>query len=871
MDLAGQSARGEDRGFAAEFADRVFDLNILDPAMGSGHFLTSAIDYLAREIIDAQEKQAAQQGIESVNKSHDINWARRKVAQRCIYGVDLNPLAVELSKVSLWLRTLAAEQPLAFLDHHLKTGNSLVGSDIEEIEELETESRGDGQNTSLADFGVARKGTIEQLMRIYEDFIAIENQELADVKEMESKYDEFERNKLRQRLEAMANVHVAKRVGLSNVPSDAQKRMAALEDDQELKALESSQWFQDSKKWSEEARYFHWKLEYPEVFYDQDGTPKDEPGFDAIIGNPPYVDFKTLPQSQKDLIEPLHSTSSGKFDLYIPFIEDAISLSRRMVSFIVPSMFMKRDYGRDLRQYLVDKTSLRTLLDFQHLQIFGDATNFTCTVIFDNQASDTAHYKKLNKNEQLTDLLEYTESDYSQIVTDVLTDDPWQFLTEEQVQALDKMRNQSISLEQVTTGIRQGLVTSKDSVFLLQEKEVDSRDIETDLWRPLARGEDISRWSMDSPETRVFYPYTAEDNVIPEEKLENEYPNTYEYLLEKKDDLKGRSYYENVNKEWYELWRPRDTRVFTDDKILVQEISDKNVFCFDSEGYYFNTKAFGIHPKDTNSKYILGLLNSSLLEFDLKTRSVPKRGGYYEYNTQFLEKLSIVETPPENVKEQVIGEVEAAIEASFSHRQLNVDLFDYIGISSSDFDGRTLSEMYTPPEGLAASVLAEDETKREGLRVESANIAEKPGKLQLQVTVRYKPDDSSNHDTDRWGYTESELLPAMEFIGLSSEQEALITEFVPYAIEEADGFADFRRSATQTNTLIDRLEQLTLPAIDRTEADLHRYLEVKEQASDLKAEVKEAEEALDELVYDLYGITEEEKGTIESWLSNDRI
>jgi len=131
-DLMAQSARGE-RGFAAEFAEQVFELKILDPAMGSGHFLTSAIDYLAREIIDAQEKQAAQQGIETVDKEHDINWARRQVAQRCIYGVDLNPLAVELAKVSLWLRTLAAEQPLAFLDHHLKTGNSLVGSDIEEI------------------------------------------------------------------------------------------------------------------------------------------------------------------------------------------------------------------------------------------------------------------------------------------------------------------------------------------------------------------------------------------------------------------------------------------------------------------------------------------------------------------------------------------------------------------------------------------------------------------------------------------------------------------------------------------------------------------------------------------------------------------
>ncbi|WP_122088627.1 class I SAM-dependent DNA methyltransferase [Halalkalicoccus subterraneus] len=871
-DLVGQSARGDERGFAEQFANRVFDLKVLDPAMGSGHFLTNAVDYLAREIIDAQEKQAAQQGIETVDEDHDINWARRQVAQRCIYGVDLNPLAVELAKVSLWLRTLAAEQPLAFLDHHLKTGNSLVGSDIEEIEELESEGGGDEQNASLADFGVARKGTIEQLMRIYEDFIAIENQELADVKEMESKYDEFERNKLRQRLESMANVQVAKRVGLSNVPLDAQKRMAAaLEDDQKWSDLAASQWFQDSQRWGDKARYFHWKLEYPEVFYNQDGSPKNEPGFDAIVGNPPYVDFKTLPQSQKDLIEPLHSTCNGKFDVYIPFMEDAIRLSRRMVSFIVPSMFMKRDYGRDLRQYLVNNTSLRTLLDFQHLQIFGDATNFTCTVIFDRQSSNTAYYKKLSKDKQLADLLEYSEPDYSEILTDVLTADPWQFLTENQVQALGKLREQSVSLEDVTAGIRQGLVTSKDSVFLLSEDEVSERNLETELWRPLARGEDVSRWSMDSPETRVFYPYTVEDQLIPEERLDNDFPNTYDYLLKKRDELKGRSYYEDVNKEWYELWRPRETSVFSDDKILVQEISDKNVFCFDSEGYYFNTKAFGIHPKEIDMKYLLGLLNSSLLEFDLKTRSVPKRGGYYEYNTQFLKKLSIVESPEEDIKEQIVTEVEAAVQASTTYRQLNLNLFDYIATSSSSFDGQELSELYTPSEGLATSTLVEDESTREGLRIQSGNVVKKPGKLQLQVTVRYKPGDPENHDIDRWGYTGSEPLAAMDFISVSPEEEALITEFVPYAIEEASGFANFRRNATQTKTLIDRLEQLTLPETDRTQADLQRYIDVKKEASDLKTEVKEAEVELDELVYELYDITKEEQETIESWLSNDRL
>jgi len=145
----------------------------------------------------------------------------------------------------------------------------------------------------------------------------------------------------------------------------------ALEDDGKWDDIEKSQWYQDAQSRAEEGRYFHWRLEYPEVFYDQDGSAKDASGFDAVVGNPPYVDFKTLPQHQKDLIEPFHSTCSGKFDLYIPFMEDAVDLSRRMVSFIVPSMFMKRDYGRELRRYLVTNTSLRTLLDFQHLQIFG--------------------------------------------------------------------------------------------------------------------------------------------------------------------------------------------------------------------------------------------------------------------------------------------------------------------------------------------------------------------------------------------------------------------------------------------------------------------------------------------------------------------
>ena len=365
MDLAGQSAYDEG-GFAEEFAERVFDLKVLDPAMGSGHFLTSAVDYLAREIIDAQEKQAAQQGINTVDEEHDINWARRQVAQRCIYGVDLNPLAVELAKVSLWLRTLAAEQPLAFLDHHLKTGNSLVGSDIEEVDELESESGGDDQNASLADFGVARKGTIEQLMRIYQDFIAIENQELADVKKMESKYDEFERNKLRQRLEAMTNVHTAENFGIDNLPSDAYERMAAaLENDDEWKQIKQMQWFQDAQQRADDDDCFHWKLEYPEVFYDPTGQQMENPGFDAVIGNPPWVSFGLrdvgkLSESEKEYLRKNYQTAEYKIATFPLFIEKAISLSRiaGRQSFIVPDSFLLGMYYQNTREYILDNTHI---------------------------------------------------------------------------------------------------------------------------------------------------------------------------------------------------------------------------------------------------------------------------------------------------------------------------------------------------------------------------------------------------------------------------------------------------------------------------------------------------------------------------------
>jgi type II restriction/modification system DNA methylase subunit YeeA len=109
-------------------AQALLSVNVLDPSMGSGHFLVEATDFIARALVELGLPPPADAAGES-----DLAYWRRRVAQNCIYGVDVNPLAVELAKLSLWLTTVARGKPLSFLDHHLRCGNSLIGARVADL------------------------------------------------------------------------------------------------------------------------------------------------------------------------------------------------------------------------------------------------------------------------------------------------------------------------------------------------------------------------------------------------------------------------------------------------------------------------------------------------------------------------------------------------------------------------------------------------------------------------------------------------------------------------------------------------------------------------------------------------------------------
>ncbi|WP_136602647.1 Eco57I restriction-modification methylase domain-containing protein [Salinigranum halophilum] len=864
-DLVGQttySKSDQEAGtFADQFAERIFDLKILDPAMGSGHFLTSAIDYLAREIIDAQEKQAAQQGIETVDKKHDINWARRQVAQRCIYGVDLNPLAVELAKVSLWLRTLAAEQPLAFLDHHLKTGNSLVGSDLEEIEGLESEGGGGDGNATLADFGIARKGTIEQLMRIYQDFIAIENQELADVKEIEAKYDEFERNKLRQRLEAMANVSTAADFGLDEIPGDAYERMAAaLDETEEWREIEGMQWFLTAQEWASQDHYFHWKLEYPEVFYDSDGVEKDKPGFDAVIGNPPYIRSRSLDDFQKSYFKTKYDSTTGRWDIYCLFTEKGIEVCKGSISYIQPSMFLRRPYGEGLRKVISERSHVSEIVELSDVQVFGDATNYVCIISLSNSVTDDDDFMVYTPSSKNYETLNRESMQNYPLKNSELSKSPWDVIPAPVANVLNSISDEFVTLDKVTKSISQGIDTSKDEVYFVNPETVRKHDLEDQILKPVLKGQDIKRYDPPKTELKSIYPY-ENDQVIPENRMKSEFPNTWEYLKQNEQKVRSRAHVMNSNRNWYELWCERKSEIYQNPKILTPEITDKSNFTADvgRKNYYFNTKVKSIRvTEDYNLKFLLGLLNSELLEFIYRGISPQKRGGFRAYKTGFLHELQV----PTDSDQDIVNSVDRILSNKKQMSEINIDISDYLGNYSW---GPSLHQLsgYQPPAGVSDSILSATSKDYAGLRVGDVHLDSTDTKATIYASARYKPEEDDDYETDQWGYTETQKFAALEFVGIDQDQRELLSEFVPHAVEKGGGFAEFREKATKTNSLINRLEKITLPQYADISQSFNNFMQNKNQYVELKNEVEELEDKIDKRVYKLYGLSEDLIRTVQ--------
>ncbi len=344
-----------------EYDDRVLRLRVLDPAMGSGHFLVRACQYLAEEIATNPYTADPALDTDAADEPTLIFWKRR-VVESCIFGVDLNPMAVELAKLALWLETVSSDAPLSFLDHHLRAGNSLVGARVAELGAVAGAMELQ-QNVFKQQVEQRLPILLEPLHRIR----ALPSDTKDQIKEKERLYRKlFEPvcDMFRSVADLWCSVFFAPDgVGVS--PEQYSAALVALPTDAAFRKLAREPWFAAALAPVRTAgvRAFHWELEFPEVFFDLTGR-RDEAGFDAIIGNPPY-DVLSDRETGRDLStlrafiehEPLYAPSRrGKNNLYKLFICRAIELLAEAgrFGFIVPMALLGDDQAADLRRAIFD-------------------------------------------------------------------------------------------------------------------------------------------------------------------------------------------------------------------------------------------------------------------------------------------------------------------------------------------------------------------------------------------------------------------------------------------------------------------------------------------------------------------------------------
>ena len=386
-------------------------------------------------------------------------------------------------------------------------------------------------------------------------------------------------------------------------------------------------------------------------------------GFDAIVGNPPYIRIQTMQETSPLSIEYFKTrytvASKGNYDIYVVFVERALSLlnEQGQLGYILPHKFFNAQYGVSLRGLVASGKHLSHIVHFGDQQIFVGATTYTCLLFLNRSPSEECRFIKVDN------LIEWREKGNAKqrnIHLSEISANEWNFVVGEQTSLLAKLEKMPIKLKDVSERIGQGIRTSANEIYVLEMIE-DNGDLLKAYSKQLGRdvvlerestslflqGREIKSFQISHSNKIVIMPYKIISNraeLISEKDIEHYFPHTFEYLCENRSILKNREKGRFAGYDWYAYGRQQNIDLMLMPKILVPDIADQAAFALDENGQYAFTSGYGITLKSNvqeSLKFVLGLLNSKILNLYLKSVSTTLRGGFFRYFTQFVEQLPI--------------------------------------------------------------------------------------------------------------------------------------------------------------------------------------------------------------------------------------
>jgi type I restriction-modification system DNA methylase subunit len=567
----------------------LLDIKICDPAMGSGHFLVEAVDYFTDQLINILNEypehnpilemlgktrnsileNLQQQGINIDINLDDNQLLQRVVMKRCIYGVDLNPMAVELAKVSLWLHFFTIGAPLSFLDHHLRCGNSLIGTTAREAEAnmMKEES---GQLSLLT-------GPFVGLLRaaeIMRGVSTLSDATFAEVETSERLFKEFDQ--AAKPFKRLLDIYVSQFFGVKQAKNFLERfGINAINAKFENMNAADIAVYEEARRLFDQKRFFHWDLEFPEVFIDLESASwKENSGFHAVIGNPPY-----------GLVESLTWLSNLYNDCFVYFWSFGLNNTCKdgYISFIIPAAMLTGINYMTLRSNMINFSCIKEIIVLPY-DTFLDAYIDTCIIILqvDNTQKDyDVDTKKMGKKDNIEIL---DNSNYDKINIQTWKDDPnLKFILSMELIKIQRIKKDS-------NFINLGSLTRIERGVQLYDLKKHTKDqIQNDFLR-------INKL----PE------FNSQDNYYPE--LLGKELSRYRLEPEK------RSYIRHCD----DLASKRDQVLFTTPRIVLRRLLSRRgelMSCYCTETLITTDSILNILVLDVNisAKFIAALINSKFL------------------------------------------------------------------------------------------------------------------------------------------------------------------------------------------------------------------------------------------------------------------
>nr|WP_236039586.1 N-6 DNA methylase [Halomicroarcula salinisoli] len=595
--------------------------------------------------------------------------------------------------------------------------------------------------------------------------------------------------------------------------------------------------------------------------------------YDYVVGNPPYVRIQNLPDNQKEMMDTLYDATTGNYDIYCPFYERGLDWLRDgtgKLGFITSNQFFVTNYGKGLRDVIRNQSEIEKVCDFRDVPLFDGATNYPAILFLSPESNSQARTENKIRCIRLRGDVERNEDDLTEIVmSDIRQNESnpghrgeyvhvfdypqknldggyWSFCPPEERDILQKMRRQGEKrVQEVTDAIFHGtqpgwnkvyVVTpidadrvssadSGDTVTVVPRGESQEYEIETDLLRPWLQGRDVQRWRCEWTGQHVILPYRIEQtedgievDVYSQEYLKANLPKTWDYFKEHEAVLKEREGGMMASREdWYAFTYPKSHHRFEQPKIIGRQFSDCAQFMLDSNGDWYFKGAYGVQLESqyqNRTDEMCCQLNSKALDFHFKHIATQKQGGYYAYRKQYIGESPCFITQHDefDILAETIAEITRIVDLE---TKINRFPEAYLGT----YDGEIEYINY------------EWQTRRYPVN------AEVQGDVDGDFTVQAGRSDTIND-------------PAM----YSDDREARKrrAEYVHAAVDGRNV-----KSGEETTIPIPRSDDGVVELLNRLDDDRDEVAATN---------IEELEGEIDDAVYDLFNLTEEEREVVEDYL-----